>query len=383
MKQVKLIDRTFENDIKFKGVFSYRHLSILAWTLLVLAQLLTLLVIAKRFYPEININGEAAEIASAVIGSLPLPLLLISKFSKIINNEGQWKKTILKSFLIALALFIVDNFVAIHFGYQLVNIGEQKHSWWDSLFLISSYLIDLKVNILLLNIFIDMFLYWLIYFFLMFKPKNASKNKTLVFRFLVTLPILYEIGGIVVKFLICSINLQLPCFVLFMLPSKSPLISLAVIALFFCLKVFRTRYLKRFENKQIDVEARYKDYMQTNAYCLKISILITTVFFIEWILDSAVLIGIFFKFFNEAIALPLPQEGIIEYITNYINLWFGWGFGTSITMIFALPIIFFFCIKKKCKNPGADILVPICGIGIIVVLYAVGLFDIFINLIKV
>jgi hypothetical protein len=56
---------------------------------LVLAQLLTLLVIAKRFYPEININGEAAEIASAVIGSLPLPLLLISKFSKIINNEGQ------------------------------------------------------------------------------------------------------------------------------------------------------------------------------------------------------------------------------------------------------------------------------------------------------
>jgi hypothetical protein len=28
-------------------------------------------------------------------------------------------------------------------------------------------------------------------------------------------------------------------------------------------------------------------------------------------------------------------------------------------------------------------LVPICGIGIIAVLYAVGLFDIFINLIKV
>ena len=26
MKHIKLIDRTFNNDIRFKGVFSYRHL---------------------------------------------------------------------------------------------------------------------------------------------------------------------------------------------------------------------------------------------------------------------------------------------------------------------------------------------------------------------
>ncbi|MBQ6280365.1 MAG: hypothetical protein IJK72_02825 [Mycoplasma sp.] len=61
MKHIKLIDRTFNNDIRFKGVFSYRHLCIIAWTLLVLAQVLTLLVIAKRFHPQININEEYAE----------------------------------------------------------------------------------------------------------------------------------------------------------------------------------------------------------------------------------------------------------------------------------------------------------------------------------
>ena len=90
MKHIKLIDRTFENDIKFKGVFSYRHLSVLAWTLLVLAQVLTLLVIAKRFHPGININEEFTETFSSVIGSLPLPLLLVSKFSKIVNNDSTY-----------------------------------------------------------------------------------------------------------------------------------------------------------------------------------------------------------------------------------------------------------------------------------------------------
>lgn len=380
MKHIKLIDRTFKNDIRFKGVFSSRHLCIFAWTLLVLAQVLTLLVIAKRFYPQININEEYAETFSTIIGSLPLPLLLISKFSKIINNDGQWKKTILKSFFIALALFIVDNFFAIHFGYQLINAGEQKHSLWDSLFLISSYFIDSRINVLLLNIFIDMFLYWLIYFFLIYKPKNASKNKTLMFRFLVILPILYEIGGIIVKLLICSINLQLPCFVLFMLPSKSALISVAIIVLLFCLKIFRIRYFKRFKNKQIDVETRFTNYMQTNAYCLKISIFLTTVFFIEWILDTLIFVGIFLSIFSDAITLPLPPEIIALYIQDYINLWFTWGFGSSITMIFVLPIIFFFYINKKYKNQNADMLIPICGLGIIAVLYVVGLFDIFVNL---
>lgn len=382
MKHIKLIDRTFENDIKFKGVFSYRHLSILAWTLLVLAQVLTLLVIAKRFHPGININEEFTETFSSVIGSLPLPLLLVSKFSKIVNNDGEWKKTILRSFFIALALFIIDNFVAIHFGYQLINVGEQKHSWWDSLFLISNYFINLRINILFLNIFIDMLLYWLTYFFLVYKPKNASDKKTLMFRFLVILPILYEIGAIIIKLLICGINLQVPCFVLFMLPSKSALISIAVIVLLFCLKIFRIRYFKRFKNSEIDVEAKYKNYMQTNAYCLKFSIFLTTVFFIEWILDTFVFVGIFFSIYNEAIVLPLLPEGMALYIQHYINLWFGWGFGSSITMILVLPIIFFFHLKMKCKNPGADILIPISGVGIIVILYVVGLFDIFIHYIK-
>ena len=382
MKRIKLIDRTLENDIKFKGIFSYRHLSIFAWSLLVLAQVLTLLVIAKRFHPEININDEFAETFSLIIGSLPLPLLLISKFSKIINNDGQWKKTILKYFYIALALFIVNNFVAIHFGYQLINVGEQKHSWWDSLFLISNYFIDLGINVLFLNIFIDMLLYWLIYFFLIYKPKNASKKKILMFRLLVILPMLYEIGGVIVKLLICNINLQLPCFVLFMLPSKSALISIAVIALLFCLKIFRTRYFKKFKNKEIDVETKYKNYMQTNAYCLKFSIFLTTVFFIEWILDTLIFVGIFVSAYNEATALPLPPEGIELYIQNNINMWFRWGFGSSITMILVLPIIFSFCIKKKWKNPNIDILIPICSVGIIVVLYVVGLFDIFIHYIK-
>lgn len=383
MKRIKLIDRTLENDIKFEGIFSYRHLSILAWTLLVLAQVLTLLVIAKRFHPDININEEFAETFSSVIGSLPLPLLLVSKFSKIVNNEGEWKKTILRSFFIALALFIIDNFVAIHFGYQLFNVGEQKHSWWDSLFLISNYFIDLRINVLFLNIFIDMLLYWLIYFFLMYKPKNASEKKTLMFHFLVILPILYEVGAIIVKSLICSINLQLPCFVLFMLPSKSALISIAVIVLLFFLKIFRIRYFKRFQNNEIDVETKYKNYMQTNVFCLKFSIFLTSVFFIEWILDSFVFAAIFINIYNEATALPLPPEGMALYIQHNINLWFGWGFGSSITMILVLPIIFFFRLKKKCKNPDADILIPICGVGIIVVLYVVGLFDIFIHYIKV
>lgn len=91
----------------------------------------------------------------------------------------------------------------------------------------------------------------------------------------------------------------------------------------------------------------------------------------------------FLSIFNKVTTLPLPQELIALYIQDSLNLWFVWGFGSSITMVFVLPIIFFFYINKKYKNPNADILISICGIGIIVVLYVVGLFDIFINYIKV
>ena len=83
-KRLRLHERNFSNDIRYKGPLSHRHLKIFGWLFLVLAQLAVILKLASKLNPELD-YGLYTDIISSLSG-LTVPLFLIANFSLILNS---------------------------------------------------------------------------------------------------------------------------------------------------------------------------------------------------------------------------------------------------------------------------------------------------------
>ena len=80
-----------------------------------------------------------------------------------------------------------------------------------------------------------------------------------------------------------------------------------------------------------------------------------------------------------AAGIPGDQPEFDALIVNTIQLADNLGFGKSISLLFTIPFVMLFSYSKTHNNPQVDKFIPLAGIGLIVLIYIEGIFEIFIG----
>lgn len=364
---IRLKDRTLENDIKYRAPLSYRYLRIIAWICLIIAQIGMVAKLNIRIVPGSEQQIGWVKDMGEIFATFPLPLFLLANFAVMYQKRDSWKKLIMFYGGVALGLYIVGNLVIIHYGYGFVNAFAQI-DFMDMAKGFGLLLFGLGKTGLVFNIFIDLFLCALVFYFLNYNPKTFKGKKIYIFRSFVLIPILYEVGSILIKYFVSLGQMDLPFFVFFLLTSKPPLMFAAIVALFVILKIEELRKKKKYLNNDF-----VKEHRKTNAHSLRFSIIIAITFFIAGIIDLIIYLSTSLALASRFVA-DVEDIDVASYLALYVISHLG--FGDASTLLLIAPLTLLFSYTKVHKNKKIDPLIPVVGIALILFVYVEGIFQI-------
>ena len=372
-KHVRLRDRTLENDIKYSGPLSYRYLRIIAWACIIFAQIGMVAKLNVKLIPSSNDAIGWLVGAGNFVSSLALPLFLLANFTIILQNKDDWKSLFIRFGGIALILFVLGNIVVVHYGYGFVRAFTDEIGFMEMSKAFGALLFGLGNAGMVFNLFIDLFLCSLIFFFMNYTPKKLKRsNKIIWFRCLVILPILYEVASILIKYFVATGSMELPYFVFLLLTSKPPLMFLAFLVLVMILKIEEVRTKKSKEDPEF-----IKEHRKTNAHTLRFSIIIAIVFLVAALLDFIIVLvvsGVTATNFADVF------DGNSDEAVNYgISVATKMGFGNAFVLIFVAPIALLFNYRKTHKNTKLDTFIPVVGIALALFVYLEGMFQIMVH----
>ena len=214
----------------------------------------------------------------------------------------------------------------------------------------------------------------LLYFFLIYKPKKIKKEHVIFFRLLVIFPIAYEIGSAVIKGLslgglAIGANLfDLPIEVVPLLTNKPFVTFLAFLAIVIYLKYQEKVYIKLGGK-----EENYNEFLETNAHTLQFNIVLGIIFAAAGILDLIVTVILTFSF-AQAYDVNLDSIESFSQILDFVQ---PWGFGKGISLLFFSPITLLFNYRKKYSDATqkVDMLIPLIGIAIVLIVFIEGFYQ--------
>ena len=71
-----------------------------------------------------------------------------------------------------------------------------------------------------------------------------------------------------------------------------------------------------------------------------------------------------------------PDVTEVEVVTQKMQLVYALGFGQAIPLLFIIPLVMLFDYRKTYKNKLPDLLIPAIGVGLLVVVYVEGVFQV-------
>ena len=374
-KRIKLKDRTLENDIKYGGYLSYRHIRIIGWLCLIIAQISLVLQLEAKLAPDTAKTIDNVNQVLSIIADLPVPLFLLANFSTIVQNRGNYKALFKKFGIMAAGMYVLANVLIFYYGFRTLRAFDETINFGNALRIFGELLPALGKTGYVLNIFIDMLLVVLMFFFMNYTPKcKAFEGKRIIlFRLLVLLPIAYEVVAIFVKYSISMSKFTIPSPVFFLLPSKPPLIFAAFVVIVFCLKIAQVLYIRRHHSLE-----RYEEYVLTKAHSVKVSLAMAIVFVIFAFIDAALVVGLFYKVAIECAPAYADQdpEVVSLMILDRLNVYLSIGIGGATGLILVAPLVLLYSYTKKHNNPKIDTLIPIAGIALLVFTIAEGMFEV-------
>ncbi len=363
-KNIHLV--TKENDIKFRGPLSYRHLRIMGWIFVVIAQIGVILGLADKAKLIVMNPVLLTAIQSASI--LMTPLFLFAAFAQVLVAKDGYKRLLRTYILGAVGIYIVFVIAFLHFGVGLLY--SMSHDWNKSFIAASEVAnamnYDSSVSI---NIFIDLVFCTLITFFINYRPTKYFQDKKIyLFRALVALPILYEIGSSLVKIFCSEGYISVSPFFIPLMSTKSPVMIFIFIAMALFVKFREKYYIKRGRT-----HSDYKEFLSTNVNRLHFSLFLVAVIIIAVILDIALFIFVFALKKQD-----IPVDSLIKekLIISALDGTFKLGFGKCVPMILLIPVIIFFDYTRTYKNKIVDIIIPAAGLALVALVYVEGLYDI-------
>ena len=359
--------KKIDKDIKYRAPLSYRYLRVIGWigmAIMFISLSLTLAFKIKYINGTIDPNRMARlEIVTNVlsyISALPLPLFLIANFAVILQQRGNYRK--LLKYYGKLLLIVYIGFIFVYYHYVvifLMRLGEM--SFIDARDTSITIFTALgKQNGLVVNVFIDLFCCVLIMLFIEYTPKKRFQGKKIIlFRLLVLIPILYEIGSAVLMGLLgihsvsWAFTFSLPPEILPLL-GKKPLGMIAgFVIICIYVKMREKKYLKRG-----GTEEGYYYYLRTNRNSFNFSLIMSLVFLVVAIVDIlCVLIPGVVVYKNN----PDPY-----YLESFLEVLSSFTIGRSACLILVIPFVLLFSYTKQHANPKPDKLLPIAGVGLVV-----------------
>ena len=358
--RIKLHDRNFSNDIKYRGPLSYRHLRMFAWLFLVLSQVAVILELAAMVNKAYDFGWITDNIAN--LSSLVVPLFLIANFSAITTSQKNYKSVIIRYAVMTVG-------AALLFFYFFLHISGGMYKTFiapDSTVKFRDYsMFFFKTGYFAYNVFMDLLLCTLFMFFLDYSPKKIFKGKWIIaFRLMAILPVAYELVCIILKINASMLSILLSPFWYPFLTTKPPFCFLAFVALGITIYVRKRKYMK-----YGNTEEQYHEFLKTNSNSFAISVRMAVIFIVMAFLDLLVmdvLGSIIVKVGNG------PTEMVAYMDMAVIKS----GFGDSIVLIIMAPIVLLYSYNRKHSQQTGfiDAALPLVAIILMILVYIEGFY---------
>ena len=364
-KNIHLVNES--NDIKFHGPLSYRYLRIVGWFFLFLSQLGVILRLANSMN-LVNINSVVLEFLTD-FNALATPLFLFAAFSQVLTAKNGYRRLLFTYGLGAFGIFVLFLIIYFHFALGLLHSISGD---WESAFQGTDALFRAfgDSGAVSLNIFVDLILCTLVTFFINYRPSEHFQGKKIyIFRSFVAVPIIYELASITIKLLSASGLMSMPPLLIPLLTTKPPIAFFIFVVLALFVKNREKYYLKNGKTHE-----EYQAFLHTNVNKLHFSLSL-----IYTIIGAAILDIILFVVIIIFRLAPLVDSGadaITEASGPIILNTYEMGFGKCVPMISLIPLLIFFDYTKTHDNKTVDLVIPVAGIALIILLYIEGLFQI-------
>ena len=368
--KISIFDRTAENDIRYRGPLSYRHLQILAWICIAFKILFILTNLSLRINPSQPQWLYALRGTCDTIGEFSLPLFLFANFAIILDEKKSYCQQLVKFAGLSLMIVLLYEVILHRYVAGLFTAVTNDRS-------VAMNLIDEGVYSLAsggglaFNIFIDMFLCTLLMFFMNYVPTRFFTGKRLVlFRLMALLPILYEVASLGVRLAVCLGKLRPPVFVYPFLTTKPAMSFVLFILLVLFVKLRWVRFRRRGKSREA-----YQAFQRTNVNSLHFSIYASIMILITGLLDLA--LHIFLSALLAVLGKGAAEAGAVtkEMILQSGKIASALGFGNHFLMILIIPIILLFSYTRTHKDQMGDILIPVFGVALAVIVTIEGLYQ--------
>ena len=366
---IKLRERTLANDIKYRGPLSYRYIRIIAWACIALSTLGTVFSYAFKAFP----NAFGFNITSTILSSLSdfsAPLFLLANFSIILNSRSKFKRLLIMYSGLVVLMYVAGLLFMSHYFFGIIRaFGDFNYLETSRTFAVT-FVKDGKSSSYLFNIFIDLILCALVFFFLHYRPKKFFQGKRIyIFRSFIVLPILYEAASTVIKYLVVEQGLRISFYTFLLLTSKPPFMLLAFIFIAVIMKIKDNAFIKKYSMET------FHEHTKTNAYSLRVSLFISASFIFATILDVLTTF-IYVWIYVLSHGGMDPRDAITAGIQSGLTI----GLGKSTALILVIPIILLFSYTRTHeKNKKVDLFIPISGIAFTGAILLVGMTEVVIN----
>jgi len=370
--RIRIFDRTVENDIRYRGPLSYRHLQILAWICISFKILFILTNLSLRIDPNQPQWLYSLRDIYDNIGEFSLPLFLFANFAIILDEKKSYRQQLIKFAGLTLLIVVLYEVVVHRYMTGLLAVAFKDRAEATQVIDDSVYTLASGGG-LAFNIFIDLFLCTLLMFFMNYVPTRFFTGKKLVlFRLLALLPILYEVASLGIRLAICLGKLRPPVFIYPFLTTKPAMSFVLFMLLVLFIKLRGFRFRRRGKSREA-----YRAFQSTNVNSLHFSIYASIMILVTGLIDLllyillSALLAMLGQADTAAEAMTLAEEMILQKGKIVSAL----GFGQHFLMVLVIPIILLFSYTRTHKDRTGDILIPVFGIALAVIVTVEALYQ--------
>jgi len=382
-RRKEIYEYTLKNDIKYRGPLSYRMLKIVGWIALAFSQYLLL---AKLQNNVLKIDEPIAfgNTINGIIVDLALPLLLFGNFALLLNGQNKFRTHFLinggASLAFIIVYFIVYQRYVIGFASVFTDTRAGAITSVDKLFYLLNATYENFYGFVAFNIFIDMFLCTLGWFFIVYTPKKWFKGKKIyIFRSFVLIPLIYEIVCIVLKIRIASFPTELlPVASFPFLTTKPPLVFILFMALGIYIKIRERKFLKTGKTKE-----DYQAFLKTNKNSLDIMLFAIVAMLIIIVIDEFLLKDLIVPRIVASNRGIIPEEYASAYEFLIAPAVSACGIGDMKNMLLFTPLLLLYSYTRTHKHTIIDAGITVLGIAGIALIYLDGIMGIIKNLLIV
>lgn len=360
-KRRKLHEYSAENDIRYRGPLSYQGFQILGWLCITLLSGILLLKIGIKLDPKHAAQYTSINRVLTYIESGSLPFLLISNFSRILNNEEGYRTQLIRNGGAALAISVVSilffNRYVIGTFTQFVTDPEEVAP-----FLALEFNSIEKKGFIAFNLFIDLFLCTLVMFFLNVRPKRFFTGKKRYFvRAMAILPVAYEACSIYLKGQAATGKILLPFWTFPLLTVKPPMTFMVFVVLVLYIKQREWRF-RRHGKKH----AEYRAFLKTNRNSLQFSIFLAVVLVVAAILDFVIMVFLTASAAVEASSAEVFAGSETEVVRMMAGA-MAMGFGDAVSLLLVAPLVLLFSYTRIPKNKMLSAVIPVAAIVLMLI----------------